>query len=98
MNRACMIRDEQLVAFAGGEEFDLDAHVATCEECQDFLSELWAGELDHDISEPVVEAIRLELFLIDIAKLMGDVAELYGKAGKVYLLGADEPAEEDRDE
>ena len=93
MNRACLTRDEQLVAFATGEEFNLDDHVSTCEECQDFLAEIWAGELDVDISEPVVKAIRIELWLIEIAKLAGGMAEDMGKAGRVYLMGADDPSD-----
>ena len=77
MNRNCAVRDEQLVAFAAGYEFDLDAHVETCEQCQDFLAELWDGGLDHDLVAPVVAAIRLELFLMEAAKLgAGIVADM----------------------
>lgn len=77
MIRDCAVRDEQLVAFAAGVDFDLDAHVVTCEQCQDFLAELWDGGLDHDLVEPVVAAIRLELFLLDAARLgSGIVADM----------------------
>ena len=93
MNRVCDVRDDQLIAFAGGVEFDLDEHVATCDQCQDFLAELWDGGLDHDLVEPVVAAIRLELFLIDAAKLgSGIVADML-QAFITYLdpgLGKDD--------
>ena len=90
MSRDCAIRDEQLVAFAAGEEFDLDEHVATCDECQDFLEELWTGGLDTDLAEPVVNTIRIELFLIDVAKMFGDIVGGMGKAAQVYLLGVED--------
>ncbi len=90
MSRLCAIRDEQLLAFAEGESFDLDEHVATCDECQEFLAALWDGGLDHDLSEPVVKAIRFELFMLDVARLLGDVIGDMGRAAKVYLGGADE--------
>ncbi len=91
MSRSCAIRDEQLRAFAAGtDERVIDEHVATCDECQEFLALLWDGGLDTDLAEPVVEAIRLELFLIDVAKLFAGVLGDVGRAAKVYLGGADE--------
>jgi len=93
MNRACAVRDEQLVAFAGRADFDLDEHVATCDQCQDFLAELWDGGLDHDLVEPVVQMIRLELFLMDAAKLGGGIVADMLQALITYLdpgLGKDD--------
>ncbi len=90
MSRVCATRDEQLLAFATGDEFDLDEHVAGCEECQDFLAELWWGELDVDLAQPVVKTIRFELFLIEVAKMFGDIAAGMGKATQVYLFDAGE--------
>ena len=93
MNRLCAVRDEELIAFAGGIEFDLDEHVATCDQCQDFLAELWDGGLDHDLVEPVVAAIRLELFLMDAAKLGSGIVADMMKAIVTYLdpgLGKEE--------
>jgi hypothetical protein len=93
MNRVCAIRDEELIAFAGGVEFDLDEHVATCDQCQDFLAELWDGGLDHDLVEPVVQMIRLELFLMDAAKLGGGIVADMLQALVTYLdpgLGKDD--------
>lgn len=92
MNRECAVRDEQLMAFAGGVTFDLDEHVATCDQCQDFLSELWDGGLDHDLVEPVVEMIRLETFLMDAARLGGGIVADMMQALITYLdpgLGKD---------
>ncbi len=97
MTRSCAIRDEQLRAFAGGgDERAVDEHVASCDECQEFLALLWDGELDTDLAEPVVEAIRLELFLIDVAKMFAGIVGDAGKAVKVYLGGADEHPASDR--
>ena len=81
MNRACAIPDEQLVAFAGGNEFDLDEHVATCDQCQDFLAELWDGGLDHDLVEPVVGVVmraRFELgkFAVAAVRFMSETGDL----------------------
>ncbi len=91
MSRACAIQDDQLRAFAAGvDESVIDEHVATCDECQEFLARLWDGALDTDLAEPVVKAIRLELFLLDVAKLFADVLGDMGRAGKVYLGGAEE--------
>lgn len=93
MNRECAVRDDQLIAFAGGHEFDLDEHVAGCDQCQDFLAELWDGGLDHDLVEPVVQAIRLELFLMDAARLGGGIVADMLQAFVTYLdpgLGKDE--------
>ncbi len=96
MTRSCTIRDEQLRAFAtGADERLIDEHVATCDECQEFLALLWDGGLDADLAEPVVEAIRLELFLIDVAKLFAGILGDAGKAVKVYLGGADEGSTSD---
>jgi len=93
MNRDCAVRDEELIAFAGGEEFDLDEHVDGCDQCQDFLAELWVGGLDHDLVEPVVQMIRLELFLMEAAKLGGGIVADMMQALITYLdpgLGKDD--------
>ena len=90
--------DLQLLAFAGVEaEVDeaaidrtIDEHVATCDECQAFLAEVWSGGLDKDLAEPVVRYLRFEQFLMEVAKLAMDVAGGMGKAAGVYLGGAEE--------
>jgi len=79
MNRSCEVHDDRLIAFADGLDFDIDFdnHVADCEECQAFLAELWEGELEADLVEPIVAMIRLELFVIEAAKLgSGIVADM----------------------
>ena len=85
MSRACLVLDDQLVAFATGTEFDLDEHVSDCDECQAFLAELWDGELTNDLVAPVVEYLRLELFLIDLAKTGTGLAARMAKAALTYL-------------
>ncbi len=91
MSRTCAIGDDQLRAFAAGtDERVIDEHVATCDECQEFLALVWDGSLDTDLAEPVVEAIRLELFLIDVAKLFAGMIGDMGRAAKVFLGGVDD--------
>mgnify|MGYP000216976189 CR=1 FL=1 len=85
----------------GGDLFGVDyastgcgnCHVETCDQCQDFLAELWDGGLDHDLVEPVVTMIRLELFLMEAAKLGGGMVADMLKAFVTYLdpgLGKDD--------
>ena len=85
--RRCGITDERLFAFIDGRETDLVDHVAECTGCQDFLAEVWEGELRTNIVEPVVRQIRLELFLIDVAKTAGAVAGRMGRAAAAYAFG-----------
>jgi hypothetical protein len=85
--RHCGISDEQLFAFVDGREDELVDHVAECAECQDFLAEVWEGELRTNIVGPVVRQIRLELFLIDMAKTAGAVAGRMGRAVAAYTFG-----------
>ena len=98
--RECRVGDGVLYDFADGlaidtkrvaiPESDIDAHVAGCDECQAFLAELWQGELETDLVEPVMAVIELERFLIDITKLgSGILAELL-EAIKRYGLGFSE--------
>jgi len=95
--RSCLVDDAVLYDFADGvpvaearvvvPESDIDAHVATCDECQTFLAELWDGDLETDLVEPVLRTVELERFLLDVAKLStGIVAELI-EAAKRYGLG-----------
>ena len=95
MTRSCEVLDDRLMAFADGVDLDLDfdEHVAGCDECQAFLAELWEGGLDHDLVEPIVAMIRLELFLIEAAKLAsGVVADMFQALARYIdpALGKDE--------
>ncbi len=90
MSRPCGVTDEQLAGFARGQQHQLEEHVAGCDECQAFLAEVWHGALTTDLAEPVVQAIRIELFLFDAAKLgMGILARMaraviaYGTGGSL---------------
>lgn len=87
MTRSCAITDDRLIAFADGLDLDIDfdEHVAGCDECQSFLADLWDGELEHDLSEPIVNAIRLELFLMDAAKFGGGIVANMLQAFMRYL-------------
>ena len=96
--RACLVSDAVLYDFADGvpvdtgrvtvPEIDIDAHVEGCDECQAFLAELWDGDLEHDLVEPVLKIVELEQFLVNVGKLgTGIVAELI-EALKRYGLGA----------
>jgi hypothetical protein len=88
--RDCHTTDELLFAFVDGIEPDLESHVATCEHCQEFLAELWIGELQTDLSESVLRRIRFDEFLREVGQLTMDVAVAMGKAAIVYGPGVDE--------
>ena len=87
--RSCNTTDDLLFAFVDGYDESLDDHVATCDECQTFLAELWQGELTQDLSEPVMERIRLGEFVADVARFGLDVAAAMGRAVVAYGPGAD---------
>lgn len=87
--RSCGISDDRLFAFADGQETALVDHVAECAACQEFLAELWEGELRINIVEPVVRQIRFEQFLIDVAKTAGAVAGRMGRAAAAYTFGVE---------
>jgi len=93
MSRACLVADDRLVAFAAGDGFDLDEHVAGCDECQSFLADLWDGELHNDLVAPVLQLLRVELFLIDLARTGAGVAARMAAALVRYLDPA--PGEEE---
>ena len=79
-------------ATAGPLAETLDEHVAGCDECQAFLAELWIGELQHDLTEPVLRRIRFEQFLIDAAKFGFEVTARLAKGASHYLMEGDGPA------
>lgn len=84
--RACAVTDDRLRNFAEGGAADLDEHVAGCDECQAFLDELWSGRLAKDLTEPVMQSIRFELFLMEAAKLAGGAAADLGRAFYRYAV------------
>ena len=96
--RNCQTSDERLFAFADGIETDLESHVATCDHCQDFLAELWIGELQTDLSDPVLRRIRFDEFLRELGQLTLDVAGSMVKAIVLYGPGFDEESFNDADE
>lgn len=114
MGRHCGVWSDTLVAFSLGDlpelhgveipEENIDEHIAQCDECQAFLSELWAGSLDTDLSEPVVRILELEKFLVDTAKLGGGMLADLMRAISTYGMAAiDEtgttvPVEDDESE
>ena len=91
--RSCQTTDDLLFAFVDGLDESLDDHVADCDECQAFLAELWQGELPQDLSEPVMERIRLAEFVANVAKFGADVAAAMGRALVEYSPGAEEVLE-----
>ncbi len=98
MIRDCHTSDDRLFAFVDGVEPDLEGHVATCDECQEFLAELWIGELQTDLRTPVLRQIRFDEFLRELGHLTADVAGAMGKALVEYGPGADLGLEESLDE
>lgn len=93
--RSCQTSDDLLFAFVDGLDESLDDHVATCDECQAFLAELWQGELTADLTEPVMERIRLAEFVANVARFGADVAAAMGRAVVEYSPGAGEMLEGD---
>jgi hypothetical protein len=96
--RDCQTSDDRLFAFVDGIETDLESHVATCDHCQDFLAELWIGELQTDLSDSVLRRIRFDEFLRELGQLTLDVAGSMAKAVVVYGPGLDEESFNDADE
>ena len=82
--RDCRTTDNRLFDFVDGLDPDLEGHVASCDECQEFLAELWIGEL------PVLRQIRFDEFLRQLGQLTMDVATAMGKAMIAYGPGIDE--------
>lgn len=87
--RVCRTSDDRLFAFVDGIEPDLETHVGTCDECQEFLAELWIGELQTDLAEPVLKRIRFDEFLREIGQLTMDVAGAMGRAFVEYGPGTE---------
>lgn len=89
--RVCGVSDERLFAFVDGVDETVDEHVATCEECQAFLAELWIGEAPRDLSEPVMRMIRFDEFVVAAAKLGVEVVSAMGRALVTFGFGGEEP-------
>lgn len=87
--RDCRTTDDRLFAFVDGVDPDLESHVESCELCQEFLAELWIGELRTDLSQPVLRQIRFDEFLRELGQLTMDVAVAFGKAVVTYGPGGD---------
>ncbi|MCP4305309.1 MAG: hypothetical protein GY788_10620 [bacterium] len=87
--RDCRTSDDRLFAFVDGIETDLETHVETCDECQEFLAELWIGELQADLAEPVLRQIRFDEFLREIGQLTIDVVGAMGRAFAEYVPGTE---------
>ena len=83
----CEITDIQRVDFAEGVDDSIDDHVMNCDECQAFLAELWDGQLQTDLSEPVMRVVGLEEFVIAVIKEGGGILARIGEALRVYGLG-----------
>jgi hypothetical protein len=96
--RECRTSDDRLFAFVDGLETDLEGHVATCEYCQDFLAELWIGELQTDLSDSVLRRIRFDEFLRELGQLTMDVAGAMARAVVTYGPASDEFNDGDGDD
>ncbi len=87
--RDCRTSDDRLFAFVDGIEPDLEGHVVTCDDCQEFLAEVWIGELQTDLATPVLKQIRFDEFLREIGQLTMDVAGAMGRAVLEYGPGTE---------
>ncbi len=83
----CGITDVQRIDFAEGIDNSIDEHVLTCDVCQAFLAELWHGQLQTDLSEPVLRVVGLEEFVIAVIKEGGGILARIGEALRVYGMG-----------
>ncbi len=83
----CSITDVQRIDFAEGSDESIDEHVMTCDECQAFLADLWQGQLQTDLSEPVMRIVGLEEFVIAVIKEGGGILARIGEALRVYGMG-----------
>ena len=95
--RECRTPDDRLFDFVDGLDLDLEAHVESCDHCQEFLAELWIGELTTDLSQPVLRQIRFDEFLRELGQLTMDVASAFGRAVVAYGPAADTGENEDGD-
>ncbi len=93
--RDCKTPDDRLFAFVDGVEPDLEGHVESCDECQEFLAELWIGELQTDLATPVLKQIRFDEFLRELGQLAIDVAEAMGRAAVQYGPGTERASFDD---
>jgi hypothetical protein len=91
--RDCRTPDDVLFAFVDGAEPGLEEHVASCDECQEFLAELWIGELKTDLRTPVLRQIRFDEFVRQTGRLTLDVMAAMGRAMLAYGPGADRDEE-----
>ena len=83
----CTITDIQRIDFAEGIDDSIDEHVLTCDQCQAFLAELWDGQLENDLTEPVMRVVGLEEFVIAVIKEGGGILARIGEALRVYGMG-----------
>lgn len=85
--RECRTTDDRLFDFVDGVDPDLESHVESCDHCQEFLAELWIGELSTDLSQPVLRQIRFDEFLRELGRLTLDVAFAFHRAFVVFGPG-----------
>ena len=83
----CGISDIQRIDFAEGVDDSIDEHVMTCDECQAFLAELWEGQLQKDLTEPVMRMVGLEEFVIAVIREGGGILARIAHALRVYGMG-----------
>lgn len=85
--RSCGVNDEQLRAFAEGRISDIEDHVFSCDDCQRDLALMWEREIEIDIADPVVQAIRMDWLVSGIASTGFGVAGRLARALIHYLSG-----------
>ena len=83
----CEVTEIQRLEFAEGEDQSLEDHVMTCDFCQDFLAELWEGQLRTDLTGPVMKVVGLEEFVIAVVKEGTGILARLVQALKVYGMG-----------
>ena len=56
------------------------------------LAAIYEGELDADLTEPVIRQIRFDQFVREVVSLGADIAVRMGSAAVEYSVGRDDPA------
>lgn len=68
-----------------------EEHVPDTEPGSAPLAELWEGELEADLTEPVIRQIRFDQFVREVVSMGADIAMRMGSAAMEYTVGHDEP-------
>lgn len=87
------LTQNDILRFAYGEADELEDAIMSNPEYLAVLEEVWASELPHDLSGPVVRGLQMQKFVSDTLGTALDVAIRFGEAIPHYLAAGDEEDE-----